>query len=235
MGNWTLTEPDTVGGAFHLHALQDEFGVDLTLVPDQRPVLHGVKGLFVLDAPGQGAEDYEYYSIPRLTAQGSIEVNGETIPVQGLAWNDHEFFNLAPGQGFPPWDWFSVQLNDKSSLMLYGLRLPNVQFDPTSEGTYISEEGTIVHLHQGDFTLAPGQTWHSAATDADYPIAWSISIPRLGIELAMTTPLLNQEMAAVPGGGSPSYWEGASRFSGVKQGRAVEGKGYLEMLGYSKQ
>lgn len=234
LGTWTLTEPDTVGGVFHLHAFQDNFGVDLALVPEQRPVLHGVKGLFELDAPGQGTEYYEYYSIPRLKAQGSIQVNGETIPVEGLAWNDHEFFNLAPGQQFPAWDWFSIQLEDRSSLMLYGLRLPNGQFDPASEGTYVSEEGKITHLQKGEFTLLPGQTWHSAATNADYPIVWKISIPRLSIELTMTTPLMNQEMAAVPGGGSPSYWEGASQFRGVKQGRAVAGKGYLEMLGYSK-
>ena len=162
-------------------------------------------------------------------------MNGETIPVDGLAWNDHEFFNLAAGQQFPSWDWFSIQLNDKSSLMLYGLRLPNGQFDPASEGTFISEDGNVTHLHRGDFTLVPGETWHSTATNADYPIEWTISIPRLAIELEMSTPLFNQEMAATPGGGSPSYWEGASRFRGTKQGRAIEGKGYLEMLGYSQQ
>ena len=235
LGEWTLREPDTVRGVFRLHALQDNFGVDLALIPEDRPVLNGDKGLFVLDAPGQGAEYYEYYSIPRLRAWGSIEVNGERIPVEGLAWNDHEFFSLAPGQQFPSWDWFSIQLDDRSSIMLYGLRLPNGQFDPASKGTYISEDGRVTHLHPGEFTLVPGETWHSAVSNADYPIAWTINIPRLEIELEMSTPLADQEMPAVPGGGSPAYWEGASRFRGTKQGRVVEGKGYLEMLGYSRQ
>lgn len=53
--------------------------------------------------------------------------------------------------------------------------------------------------------------------------------------MAMTTPLDYQEMAAVSGGGTPAYWEGASRFHGTRQGRPVEGEGYLEMLGYNKQ
>ncbi len=237
IGDWTLTEPDSVvWQPFRLHAPQGHFGVDLALVPDGPPVLNGNKGLFVLDgSDGQGNEYYEYYSIPRLRASGSIKVNGETIPVEGLAWNDHEFFNLGTGQQFPSWDWFSIQLDDKSSIMLYGLRLPNGQFDPASRGTFVDEHGRVTHLDPGDFTLVPGETWHSAASDADYPIAWTIRIPRLEIELEMSTPLPDQEMAAVPSGGSPAYWEGASRFRGAREGRSVEGKGYLEMLGYNKQ
>lgn len=236
LGDWTLTEPGHVRGVFQLRALQDDFGVDLALAPEMLPVLNGHKGLFELaGSDGQGPEDYEYYSIPRLRARGCIKVNGEEIPVEGLAWNDHEFFNLGPTQTFPPWDWFSIQLDDGASIMLYGLRLPNGQFDPDSRGTFIERDGKVVHLKPGDFTLIPGETWHSAATGADYPIMWRISIPSLAIELEMSTPLLDQEMAAVPGGGSPTYWEGASRLHGTRRGRPVEGKGYLEMLGYAKQ
>lgn len=236
LGDWTLTEPDTVWGAFQLHAFEGEFGLNLTLLPEGPPVLNGNKGLFVLDgSTGQGNEYYEYYSIPRLKVKGSIEVNGDTIPVEGLAWNDHEFFNLGPTQQFPSWDWFSIQLDDGASIMLYGLRLPNGEFDPASRGTFIDFDGRVTHLEPGDFTLIPGQTWHSVASDADYPIAWTIKIPRVDIDLEMSTPLLDQEMAAVPGGGSPAYWEGASRFRGTRRGRRVEGKGYLEMLGYNKQ
>jgi predicted secreted hydrolase len=237
LGEWTLIEPDRVGGVFRLHALQDDFGVDLELVPETPPVLNGRKGLFVLDASATGAgnEYYEYYSIPRLKAKGSIGVNRETIHVEGLAWNDHEFFNFEPGQTFPSWDWFSIQLDDGASIMLYGLRLPNGEFDPASRGTFVDRDGKVIHLRPGDFTLTPGATWHSVASDADYPIEWTISIPLLEIELAMSTPLQDQEMAAVPGGGSPAYWEGASRFRGTRRGRRVEGKGYLEMLGYNKR
>lgn len=236
LGNWTLHEPNSAEGLFRLSAQQDDFGLDLDLRPEQPPVLNGKKGLFILDgSDGQGDEYYEYYSYPRLLTYGDLKVNGETIPVAGLSWNDHEFFTLGPGQTFPSWDWFSIQLNDGSSLMLYGLRLPNSQYDPASRGTYIASDGKVTHLHRGDFTLTPGTTWHSDASGADYPIAWAISIPRLGIELNMSTPLLNQEMLAVPGGGSPTYWEGASRFEGSKEGAPVHGKGYLEMLGYAQQ
>jgi predicted secreted hydrolase len=236
LGEWRLTEPSSVEGVFRLHARQDNFGVDLDLVPEGPPVLNGVKGLFELaGSDGQGPEYYEYYSIPRLRALGSIEVDGESIPIHGLAWNDHEFFNLGANQQFPSWNWFSIQLDDRSSMMLYGLRLPNGQFDPASRGTFIAEDGTVTHLKPGDFTLTPGETWHSAVSNADYPIAWTIKIPSLSIELDMSTDLLNQEMAAEPTGGSPAYWEGASLFRGTRKGRRVEGKGYLELLGYATQ
>lgn len=236
LGDWTLSEPNRVWGTFQLHALQDEFGVDLELSPEMAPVLNGDKGLFVLDASSTGAGDeyYEYYSIPRLKARGSIKVNGETIPVEGLAWNDHEFFNLGPGQTFPSWDWFSIQLGDGASIMLYGLRLPNGEFNPASQGTFIDEYRRVIHLKPGSFTLTPGATWHSVASNADYPIEWTISIPSLEIELAMSTPLLDQEMGAVPRGASPAYWEGAVRFRGTRRARHIEGKGYLEMLGYNQ-
>jgi predicted secreted hydrolase len=195
-----------------------------------------VKGLFELaGSDGQGNEYYEYYSIPRMRAEGSIEVDGESIPIHGLAWNDHEFFNLAANQTFPSWDWFSIQLDDGSSLMLYGLRLPNGRYDPASRGTFIAEDGTVTHLEPGSFTLVPGETWHSAVSDANYPIAWTISIPSLSVQLDMSTPLLDQELPAVTGGGTPAYWEGASRFRGTRKGRFVEGKGYTELLGYAPQ
>ena len=236
LGPWTLTEPDSVSGKFLLQAQQDDFGVDLTLVPEGPPVLNGKKGLFELaGSDGQGPEYYEYYSIPRLKAEGQITVNGEAIPVQGLAWNDHEFFNLGAGQKFPSWDWFSIQLADGSSMMLYGLRLTNGQYDPASRGTFIDADGKVTHLRPGDFTLTPGaETWYSAASNAEYPITWKICIPSLSIDLDMSTPLADQEMAMVPQGASPAYWEGASRFRGTRRGRFVEGKGYLEMLGYGQ-
>ena len=233
-GTWQLNQPSSAQGFFHLLATQDDFGLDLYMLPESLPVLHGTDGLFILDgSDGQGNESFEYYSYPRVLTAGLLRVNGEIFPVEGLSWNDHEFFSLSPGQTFPSWDWFSIQLKDKSSIMLYGLRLPDGRFDPASIGTYVDPNGKVTHLLAGDYTLKPGETWHSAVSGADYPIAWTIDIPRLNLQLEMSTPLLDQEMPAVPGGASPTYWEGASRYTGTKAGRPISGKGYLEMLGYN--
>jgi predicted secreted hydrolase len=235
LGEWKLTEPDSTSGVFRLKAEQDGFGVDLALVPEGPPVLHGANGLFELaGSDGQGPEYFEYYSIPRVQAGGTIRVAGEVIPVRGLAWNDHEFFNLAPNQQLPPWDWFSIQLHDGASIMLYGLRLPNGDYDPDSRGTFVAADGKVTHLFPGDFTLVPGKTWHSAESNANYPISWRISIPSLRVQLEMSTGLRDQELPAVQGGATPAYWEGASHFRGTRDGHSVEGKGYVEMTGYGE-
>jgi predicted secreted hydrolase len=191
-------------------------------------------GLFVLDAAGQGPQSYEYYSTPRMFTLGLIRIAGELIPVDGLSWNDHEFFNMPAGETFPSWDWFSIQLDDGASIMLYGLRLADGSYDPDSRGTFIAKDGTVTHLVPSSFTLTPGTTtWTSPNSGATYPIEWQISIPSLAINLHMTTPLANQEMLQSNPFDTPTYWEGASRFTGTRNGQPVTGKGYLEMLGYA--
>lgn len=142
LGEWTLTQPDSTPGIFRLKAQQDEFGVDLALAPEGPPVLNGNNGLFALaGSDGQGPEYYEYYSIPRMKAEGRIEVDGEQILIHGLAWNDHEFFNLGPSQEFPSWDSFAIQFEDGSSIMLYRLRLPNSDYDTDLRGTFVAPDG----------------------------------------------------------------------------------------------
>ena len=220
-GAWTLTEPSQVSYPYFLNAQQGEFGVELALIPEGAPVLNGDAGdgLFVLDAAGQGPQSYEYYSTPRMFTLGLIRIAGELIPVDGLSWNDHEFFNMPAGETFPSWDWFSIQLDDGASIMLYGLRLADGSYDPDSRGTFIAKDGTA--------------TWTSPNSGATYPIEWQISIPSLAVNLHMTTPLANQEMLQSNPFDTPTYWEGASRFTGTRNGQPVTGKGYLEMLGYA--
>jgi predicted secreted hydrolase len=234
LNGWSVHQPSSVMGVTRLEASQDGNGIDLFLRPDIPPVVNGKNGLFVLDgSDGQGDETYKYYSYPRLFPSGLLRFNGKTVAVSGIAWSDHEFFTLGAKQGFPGWDWFSIHLADGSELMLYGLRLPDGRFDPASRGTYVSPSGGVTHLEPGDFTLTPGRdSFHSAATGATYPIAWDIAVPRENIRLHMTTPLADQEMPEVSGGGSPTYWEGASEFVGTKDLRPISGVGYLEMLGY---
>jgi predicted secreted hydrolase len=116
--------------------------------------------------------------------------------------------------------------------MLFEIRRQDGTLDPFSAGTYVDAEGKAVHLRATDFSLTPaGQSWTSSVTGATYPVRWSISVPRLGVELEANTKLNSQELT----GGSkfvPSYWEGAIDLSGRKSGSAIQGVGYLEMTGY---
>jgi predicted secreted hydrolase len=134
---------------------------------------------------------------------------------------DHEWFTeqLAPNQ--VGWDWFSIQLEDRTELMLFELRRkdgsPSGQSsDPYSSGTFINARGVARHLRRDEFTLQPLSYWHK------YPVAWRLRVPSLNIDLTSRAIMPDQELR-----GSTNYWEGAVDYSGTQKGI-----GYLEMTGY---
>ena len=63
-----------------------------------------------------------------------------------------------------------------------------------------------------------------------YPVSWTVTIPSRRIALEVATPLENQELATTAAG--VTYWEGLIDVRGTAAGRAVSGRGYLEMTGY---
>jgi predicted secreted hydrolase len=130
------------------------------------------------------------------------------------------------------WDWLSIQLADGADLMLYRLRHKDGSIDPYSSGSYVDANGKSQFLSAGDFQMAPGaDTWTSPSTRATYPVQWHVSVPRLKMELDVTTPLQSQELAGKFG---TSYWEGAIDVGGVRDQSLLRGVGYLEMVGYAE-
>lgn len=206
-----------------------DFGLGLKLVPAKQPVIHGQDGIS-RKAQGTGHASH-YFSLTRLLTSGSIELDGKTYSVEGTSWMDHEFFTGSMAADETGWDWLSAQLEDGSELMLYRLRHRDGSIDPYSSGTYVDSQGRSMFLPAKDFTILPsGDNWTSPATKASYPERWHVAVPKLGIELEITTPLRNQELEASYG---PSYWEGAVDITGQRGGSAVAGVGYLEMTGYA--
>ena len=229
-GNW---QARWEGEAQRLQAIAAGFSIELTVRPMKPPVVHGVDGVSQkAEGPGRASH---YVSFTRLATSGSIEIEGERHEVEGLSWMDHEFFTsqLSPGQA--GWDWFSLQLDDDTELMLYRLRRADGTADPYSAGTFVDAAGRTRHLRASDFRLQPrGRTWASRDTKAVYPLEWSIEVAPLGLSLLLRTPLDSQEIASRHAA-VPSYWEGAIRVSGTRAGTPVAGSGYLEMTGYDRR
>ncbi len=145
---------------------------------------------------------------------------------------DHEFFTHQLAADQTGWDWFSIQLEDKTELMLFILRRRDGLIDTFSAGTYVDAAGKATHLRATEFSLTPtGTTWKSAQTGASYPIAWNIAVPKMAIALSAGTKLPPQELTATPKL-APAYWEGSMEFSGTCSGKEIRGVGYLEMTGY---
>jgi predicted secreted hydrolase len=228
-GNWQI---QWQGSDQKLQAIEKQFQLHLTLHPEKPPVIHGENGV---SQKSEGAGHASYYiSLTRMSADGLVELNGEKLNVSGLAWMDHEFFTdqLEPGQ--IGWDWLSLQLQDNTELMLFHIRRRDGSLDPFSSGTYVDAQGKSTHLRASEFTLQPlAETWTSPATDATYPVAWKIAIPKLGIELEEHTDLAAQELAGKTKI-APSYWEGAITLAGHCEKMPLSGVGYLEMTGYDR-
>jgi predicted secreted hydrolase len=228
-GNWEVRWED---GQQHLQAVADGFGLSLALDSLKPPVVHGREGVSQ-KAAGQGRGSH-YISLTRLRASGTLDLGGTRHAVEGTAWMDHEFFTHQLTADQAGWDWFSLQLEDETELMLFRLRRKDGGVDPFSAGTYIDREGRSRHLDAGDFQLQPGaRRWRSPQTGGVYPIEWQVSVAPLGLTVEVRTPLDRQEIVA-RSPVSPNYWEGAIDVTGSRRGTPIRGVGYLEMTGYDR-
>jgi predicted secreted hydrolase len=213
-GNWQVK---WAGEKQTLDAVGPDFRFHLDLSPMKPLVIHGQEGIS-RKAEGRGRASH-YVSFPRLQAKGSITSAGAQHDVSGTAWMDHEWFSQPLSADQSGWDWFSIQLENNTELMLFQLRRKDGSIDPNASGTFIDAEGKGHHLTRSDFTLEPGEKW------GKYPVGWRITVPSLKIDLKAAAVLPNQSIAAKNAG--PKYWEGAVNYTGSHQG-----VGYLEMTGY---
>jgi predicted secreted hydrolase len=231
-GNWQI---QWNGDQQTLQAIDPRFKLEFTLKSEKPPVIQGENGVSQKSA-GAGHASH-YISLTRLATTGAITLGGKSTQVSGLAWMDHEFFTHQLEQDQIGWDWFSVQLADNTELMLYRIRRKDGSVDPFSAGTFVDASGKSTHLRATDFSLQPGgATWTSPATKAAYPVQWKIAVPKLGLDLEVKTLLQSQELTGDPSGGTltPSYWEGAVTYEGMRAGAKIHGSGYLEMTGYDR-
>ena len=214
-------------GSFDLAAAAEGTQLTLHLLPLKPPIIHGAIGISQ-KAAGAGHASH-YYSISRLRTAGRLGLRNQSFSVIGESWFDHEWATnqLAPGQ--VGWNWVSAQLDDGSELMLYEMRLTNGGIDPVSSGTFIRADGSSVALTSADFKMTAGQFWKSAATEANYPIAWRIEVPNVQLDFRIGPLLRNQELVFTP----LIYWEGAFDLVGQKGSESIHGHGYLELTGYA--
>jgi predicted secreted hydrolase len=234
-GNWQAQwklDPLAPGAMMsqELQAVADHFSFKLAMITKKPPVIHGENGISQ-KAAGPGRASH-YISFTRLLTSGVILVEGQRFQVEGQSWMDHEFFTHQLAANQSGWDWFSLQFEDGSDIMLFQLRRKDGAPDPFSAGTYIDPQGRASHLTAKDFSLTPGKTWTSPNSGGHYPIEWSIKVPSLTLEAGLTTPLAQQELTGKTRS-TPTYWEGAIEVTATRKGHSLKGVGYLEMTGYA--
>lgn len=217
-------------GQMTLRAMQDGIGLELTLDQGKPPVIHGARGISRKGAQAGNAS--HYYSLTRMPTRGAIVIDGQRYEVAGLSWMDHEFGTSFLEKEQQGWNWLSLQLDDKTELMLYEFRRTDGARGPHTSGTFIDQSGRATNIAAGEFTLAPEAQWRSPKTGASYPVVWKVSLPSRRIELTVRAALNDQELDT-RASTRVNYWEGAVEFTGTKDGKPVQGRGYLEMTGYA--
>jgi predicted secreted hydrolase len=203
--------------------------LEVQFYPTKPLVLHGDNG-YVQKGVDRGDASY-YVSYTRMKVSGDLGDGAESSKVVGEAWFDHEIVSSPVGREEVGWDWFALQLNDNSEVMLYRLRDLKGERKKFSRGAYIDADGKVTELSSERCELTPSDRWRSDVTGASYPLSWVIKchFAKSSFSLTVRATYPNQEFA----GGSATgkrYWEGRVLVTGDFMGRPVTGKGYLEMV-----
>jgi predicted secreted hydrolase len=223
--DWSLGAAGAAPSDWRLEAAQEGYALELELHPLAPPVLNGAAGLSrKSDAPGSASY---YYSIPRIAVHGRLVRQGKPLAVKGGAWFDREWGSGALGPDQAGWDWFAVQLEDGTALMFYALRDRDGGRDPHSAGTWVESSGEAQGLTSAAVDIDVTGSWTSP-DGVRYPSGWRVRVPSLALEVALHPVLADQELRT-----SPRYFEGAVDASGTRAGRALRGRGYVELVGYA--
>jgi predicted secreted hydrolase len=224
--DWQVTSLDESASMVRVRAQHIGNGFDLELHAIKPVIPHGDGGLSAKSSESGNAS--YYLSFPRMETEGSLTISGKQHSVSGLSWFDHEWGSSALSAQAVGWDWFGLQLEDGTDLMLFQIRNEDGSYDRVSGGTLINVSGESTKLEQSDINILTTGEWTSGATGATYPSGWRIDVPLYDIDIAVTPLITNQEMNL-----SIVYWEGAVQISGTIAGKSVSGTGYVELTGYS--
>jgi predicted secreted hydrolase len=222
--DWQVEELEP--GVARMRAAQEDVALDLVLTDSKGPILQGARG-YSPKGPQPGNASY-YYSLTRLETAGTVQVADAVYPVTGLSWMDHEWSTSALAVDQVGWDWFSIQMDDGSELMVFQLRKADGSIDLYSSGTFIAPDGSTRFLSRDDFEIRVEDTWRSPHSGAIYPAGWTVRVPAVELTLEIEPHLADQELNV-----SYAYWEGAVRVDGKRAGQVIRGNGYVEMTGYS--
>ena len=200
-----------------------EFGLNLDLQATKPPAFHDGDGFVDF---GPAGSSY-YYSRTRLTATGTLELDGQQLAVDGIAWFDHQWGDFV-SVGAGGWDWIAINLDDgtdiTASTVFDAAGTPVVQY-----GTLVSATGEVRHLDRDQITAGSGDFYLSPSTGQVYPARWQVLVDDYEINLTPTVPDQELDTRATTG---VAYWEGSQKVVATKAGALLGGEAYVEVTRY---
>ncbi|MDM7998758.1 MAG: lipocalin family protein [Dehalococcoidia bacterium] len=215
---WYRTSDDVY--EYSLQARGDTIGFAFNLVQEKKPLMVGGDGLIEWT---EGST--YYYSLTRLQVEGQIEIEGQTIAVEGIGWMDHQWMDDIAEKG---WQWFSIQLDDDTDIICWNI----VSLDGTIESsdlTMMLADGSIYHTT--NIELKAADSWRSPETGQAYGTAWTLREPKRDLNLQVAARFPQQEIILFKG--TPytwHFWEGGTTVSGKIGGETASGTGYAELV-----
>ncbi len=224
---WSLRR-DAASGTYRARLRSDgaDFALDLALVGDTPPLLQGDAG-WSRKGPAE-EQASRYYSRPQLRASGTLAVDGSEHAVHGTAWLDHEWSDALLAPDAAGWDWIGINLADGGALTAFRLRRRDGS-TLWAGGSWRAADGTLRGFGADEVRFVPGRHWRSPASQAAYPVEWTIETPAGRHVLRALFDAQELDSRASTGA---FYWEGLSVLADAASGRAL-GRGYLEMTGYA--
>jgi predicted secreted hydrolase len=218
--NFEIGEQRASGGSGFdtLEGRAGPYQYSLRLKPLKGPVLHHGNGFHRYPFGGYTW----YYSRPRLAAEGKLTVDGQSVDVRGTAWFDHQWGDLEKATEIG-WDWFALQLEDGSDLMLF---MSGDHRAGLIGGTWSDKDGSVHEIKPEHVNVRATGTWKSPLSGALYPMGWEIDVEDTSLRL---TPVMKNQELFSKRHPEKSYWEGAVIVHGD-----IKGRGYVELAGYCR-
>jgi hypothetical protein len=209
-----------------LRAVEAGIGVDLIVTDDTAGRAAGRCRVQSQGRRSPGNASH-YYSFTRLATHGTITIAGTQYAVEGLSWLDREWSTSALDEGQVGWDWFALQLDDGTDVMLYQLRRDDGSADRYSRGTIVDPDGSARGFGFEGLVLDTLAGW-SSPRGGRYPARWRLRVPAESLDIEISPVLPDQEHDAYV-----RYWEGAVDVRGRRGGAPIAGHGYVELTGYA--
>ncbi len=173
-----------------------------------------------------------YYSQPFINAEGTLNIEGNSVKVAGKGWFDHEWTSHLANSEAMGWDWFSLHLDDGSKLMAFRMHAMNENMKNSKSkhseifttASYIAENGTKETIDQANVSITPTayETINEGESPRSVPTAWRIQIPEKDIDLSIRPFKESQwNNSLFP------YYEGRVEIKG-----SHSGSGFMELTGY---
>ena len=202
------------------------FGLALDLHSTKGPALHDVDGFVDF---GPAGSSY-YYSRTRTATTGTLTVDGARLPVEGIAWFDHQWGDfISIGSG--GWNWFAINLDDGRYITVSQVIDPHANALLTY-GTLVTADGNVIPLDGNGIGLQTTgmQTWTSPHTGLTWARHWTVFVNQFQYELEATVQDQELDTRATTG---VVYWEGSHRVSTFTDvGQGPLGDAYVEMTRY---